>query len=155
MAIDNINQNITPLTTFPDRTNYVSSSAYAAAVATWLSEEGVFSGELGDLVPKLETMIDQINTTADAITASEIITVGAANYKGDWSSLISYNQSDSVSYNGVRYISKVNSNLNNQPDVSSNEWFELPDSYSKAEVDALFTGVKPKITQLTLWSSTW
>ena len=137
--IANINQNITALTTFPNRTTYSSSSAYAASVVAWLIQEGIFSGQIQDLVPKLETMINEINTSAEAIAASELIVVGVSNYQGDWIAG-TYSKSQSISIGDNKYISKIDNNTDEPP---SSNWLLIKGSYSKtetynqAEVDAL------------------
>jgi len=126
-----INQEITPLTVFPDRTNYNSSSAYATAVAAWLNEEGIFSGQIDALVPKLETMISEINADVEAISNANDVLVGLANYKGDW--LINYDDGsgytlgDSVTYtDGETYIAKVDANIAEPTSKTTTEsWYYL------------------------------
>ena len=129
--IDNLNQTITNLNTFPDRPNYTTSNAYAQAVADWLSEEGIFSGEIGNLVPKLEAMINQINTDIQGVNNAVLVT----GFMGEYDNGTTYDSGDSVYYDGAIYVSIIDSN-SDLPTTSN--WKKISDSgYSKNEVDNL------------------
>ena len=43
-------------------------------------------------------------------------------FKGEYSSVIEYYENEVVEYNGSSYISIINSNSNNQPNISPDEW---------------------------------
>ncbi len=43
-------------------------------------------------------------------------------YQGTWSAVVNYNANDVVTYNGSTYISLINNNLNNQPNVNPADW---------------------------------
>ena len=78
--INEITANITAITGFPQRSNYISSSAYALAVETWLGEQQGLSVELTTLISQLVTFINETNTESDALNAYRIATLG---YKND------------------------------------------------------------------------
>ncbi|RKX24211.1 MAG: hypothetical protein DRP45_08730, partial [Candidatus Zixiibacteriota bacterium] len=71
-----------------------------------------------------------------------------------WASGTTYAKTDHVSYGGVNYYSKVDSNLGNQPDISPTEWYpltglvvEIPTPYLEAELfDIKFTQSADVIT---------
>lgn len=110
---------LTPLTDPPSR----------ADPATFAAKGDAFLGGFPTLQTEINTVIDitydnAVEAAASAATASaaEIAAVGAANYQGDWNSSTTYSRGQSVTYNNDFYYSKVNSNLNNQPDVSPTQW---------------------------------
>lgn len=59
--INEINQLITALTTFPQRSSYTSSDAYAQSVENWLNELKTLSNELSVLVPELQGFTTELN----------------------------------------------------------------------------------------------
>lgn len=95
------------------------------------------------IIPEFNIMIDQANTfmTATASEASESarraadsqasaavsasaaetakqsaqIAAVSAGYQGDYNSLTTYSRSQTVTYGGMLFISKINGNLNNTP----------------------------------------
>jgi len=152
--IDEITQTLTAMTTFPQRSNYQSSSAYAAAVEAWLAEEQVVNGELISLIAQLLTFISQTNLTAqtvqnnaDIATASASIASASANFKGVWDIGTTYLIPSSVSFNGINYQNISASNVGNQPD-SLVGWEVI----SKADfIEVLFAGLDEDInTPITL-----
>lgn len=69
--INNIETTIAALSTFPDRPGYASARAYATAVATWLRENKELSEALATLIPELNVVIEQFNTTTVEINEIE------------------------------------------------------------------------------------
>lgn len=100
---------ITPLPTPPSRDDPANFAARGDA----------FLGALPDFATELNDALPTIN---DAIPASEIA-VALVNYKGDYNSATTYLVGQSVTYNGVRFLSKK-TNLNITP-VDGNDWYEL------------------------------
>lgn len=100
-------------------------------------------GHLGVFVSEINIVIDQANTfmtatsndaadsarrAADSESAAAISATAAesakqsaqiaavsAGYQGDYSSLTTYSKSQTVTYGGMLFISKINGNLNNTP----------------------------------------
>jgi hypothetical protein len=68
--------------------------------------------------PYLDPVADGGVVTPSAKTG--VITL-TASYQS-WSSIVTYALADTVVYSGVGYISLIDSNLNNEPDVSSGQW---------------------------------
>ncbi|MDC7249266.1 MAG: hypothetical protein PQJ49_05035 [Sphaerochaetaceae bacterium] len=122
--INQIQTVITVLSTFPDRPNYTSARAYATAVAIWLKENKELSQQLSTLVPELNNAIKQINKNTSSINEISLILNGLANYKGEWVATDEnenpkvYNQADSVTHNGVNYISKIDNNIDMPPSAN-------------------------------------
>lgn len=50
---------------------------------------------------------------------------GVANYMGDWSADRTYTKGQTVSYDKYLYVSRVDANLNQIPNVATNSWFEI------------------------------
>lgn len=69
--INEIQTVITQLSTFPDRPNYKSAREYAASVAVWLRENKALSIALATLVPELNEIIVQLNSTTVHIEEME------------------------------------------------------------------------------------
>ena len=146
----NITQIITALTTFPQRSQYVSSSAYALAVETWLGENQNLSVELSALVPQLNTFVSEANTLSDSVSASESainqIVNQVVNYRGDWianySSGVGYATSESVSYNNKIYYSKIDNNIIEPTSQTSTSSWHYVGSIDEAPMDGHTYGRK-------------
>ncbi|WP_320034790.1 hypothetical protein [Halarcobacter sp.] len=122
--INQIQTVITALSTFPDRPNYESARKYSKAVAIWLKENKELSEKLAIFIPELNNAIEQINKNTSSINEISLILNGLANYKGDWTSLDEqgnakvYSIAQSVTHNGVNYISKVDNNIDMPPSAN-------------------------------------
>ena len=161
----NITQIITALTTFPQRSQYVSSSAYALAVETWLGENKNLSVELSALVPQLNTFVSEANTLGGNVSISEsnvtaiessikTLVDNAANYKGDWvtnyNSGVGYALSDSISYtDGNTYVSKVANNLVEPTSLTNTtEWYFIAKGFVNVAVTANYTASANEFLQV-------
>ena len=151
MAIDTINQTITELATFPDRTNYGSSSTYALAVATWLSEEGVFSGELSDLVSKLETMITQINNDISGVNTSATDANNAAtsansseDKAGKWAEELEDVEVETGKYSAKHYSLKAAGSVASLPTGTINDAIIATDkAWSSTKINSELSNYEP------------
>lgn len=77
----------------------------------------------------------------------------AANYIGDWSADTTYSKGQSVSYGTYIYVSKIDSNLNQIPSVSTTAWFEIKteaDLFRQPEAISPTTGTSGALPNLTL-----
>lgn len=119
-----ISQTITDIPTPPsssDATNFrTRADAFMASLDTLSTELNTYATQAN----ALETNVN--NKEASAVSAS-IIASGAANYQGDWSAG-SYSLGQSVSKDGVRYISKINLNSDTPP---SSNWEEIITAYGR------------------------
>lgn len=116
-----------------------------------------FLAFIQSLGAKLITFVTQINALetnmitkeASAVAASDIA-VGAANYQGDWVAN-SYSKGQSVSLNGIRYISKVNLNTDTPP---STNWQKIGTAAEIADVIHAATAEVPGDTdEFGYWDS--
>lgn len=161
----NITQIITALTTFPKRSEYGSSSAYALAVETWLGENQNLSVELSALVPQLNTFVSEANTLGGNVSISEsnVIAIessiktlvdNAVNYKGDWvanyNSGVGYALSDSISYtDGNTYVSKIANNLVEPASLTNTaEWYFIAKGFVNVAVTANYTASANEFLQV-------
>lgn len=115
--IPNIEQNISLLSTFPNRTSYSSSNDYASAVASWLSEQKAIYPELNTMIEELNAFVNSANTAVEDITRVEEIVNANVNYKGDWVAG-SYSVGESVTHNGSDYLSKIDNNTDEPPSIN-------------------------------------
>jgi len=97
-----------------------------------------------NIVPDLNIAFEQMNELEANVNAKEastvasaVLAVGAANYKGEWVAG-TYSQGQSVSYNGLRYISKVNTNTDTPP---SAKWLQIGTSYEIANATGKSTPI--------------
>ncbi len=130
--IDKLTQSITPLTVFPDRVNYTDSDSYAEDVASWLRENKELSRELAELIPAFNAILEQIDSETELINSLKPIVLGALNYKGEYVQGQVYNLNDSVSIEDIKYISKIDNNTDTPP---SQNWLEVPTTYTKTQID--------------------
>jgi len=68
-------------------------------------------------VSQTATNTTNITSNTDAITALQ-----ATSFQGAWSSTTTYAQGASVDYSGKIYVSLINANVGNQPDISPSDW---------------------------------
>lgn len=150
MAITPIDMTFTAAPTGTDLPTGIYDADFQDKVDNILNFYFLNTGEENTFITKLEGMITEINATTTAmnttqtevettqdeveatqveieatqveVEAAALIAQGAANYQGDWLVGTTYAVGDSVSYNGVSYVSKVGSNVGNTPDVSTTEW---------------------------------
>lgn len=76
-----------------------------------------------------------------------------ANYLGDWSADSTYSKGQSVSYGNYIYVSKIDSNLNQIPDVAATAWFEIKteaDLFRQPVAISPVTGTSGALPNLTL-----
>lgn len=76
-----------------------------------------------------------------------------ANYLGDWSADRTYSKGQSVSYGSYIYVSKIDSNLNQIPDVVTTAWFEIKteaDLFRQPVAISPVTGTSGALPNLTL-----
>jgi len=66
-TINPIEQTITVLNDFPNSTAYESWSLYLDDVAVWLAQNKTLSTEIAALVPKLQTLVQELNTFGTGI----------------------------------------------------------------------------------------
>jgi hypothetical protein len=123
---------ITPLPTPPSRDDPANFAARGDA----------FLGALPDFATELNDALPTIN---DAIPASEIA-VALVNYKGDYSASTTYLVGQSVTYTGIRFLSKK-TNLNITP-VDGNDWYEL-----SAGVETTVRSILNQSSAITLLTS--
>jgi hypothetical protein len=70
-------------------------------------------------------------TNANSVAISNLAAMG---FQGAWSTLRSYAQGASVDFGGAIYISLINANVGNQPDISPSDWQAAGGSVSYAGV---------------------
>ena len=78
-----------------------------------------------DTITDLNILSGQINIKADEVLANSIIATGFTNYQGGWNSSTTYTKGQSVSFNGLYYVSKVDNNLNHLV-TDTNYWLYNP-----------------------------
>ncbi len=119
--IDQLTKDIPSVSIYPVRTAYTKETerAWKLAVKDWLKQIKDFANAYGLSVEELKVMIEQINKEIDDINNMSLVLNGLANYQGDWSAThndsLGYNQADSVTYNSINYISKIDNNTDTPP----------------------------------------
>ena len=155
--INNITQNISPVTALPG----LLSEDRPAAVNQLVEEElPLLSIELESLIGELNTFASQttlvaaeVQENANLAGDAAAITIGNANYKGDWVAgfqTTGYSMGMSVTFtDGYNYVSKINNNLispitlqnttewNFVEAVNPNNYYLKTETYTKTEVDDL------------------
>ena len=119
------------------------SDVYVDEVNNWANEANNLAGKMNNAVESAEAYAQNASDSAteaqghanDAKDYSDIA-MGSANYKGEWDSAASYVVGESVSLNGIFYVSKQDST--NVNPVGNPDYWEPLDSISfatQAEVD--------------------
>ena len=91
------------------------ATASASASATAAQSSANSANQFAILAQASEKLAEQFANVAQ----------GVANYMGDWSADRTYAKGQTVSYDKYLYVSRVDSNLNQIPNVATNSWFEI------------------------------
>ena len=173
---------ITPLPTPPSRQDPANFSARGDAFLGALPQFQVEANTLASEVNTARTDIQAIKDQAVSETASikneaalsagqaagsAVLAEGyknlseqfaaaaqsAVNYLGDWSADRTYSKGQSVSYGSYIYVSKIDSNLNQIPEVVTTAWFEIKteaDLFRQPVAISPVTGTSGALPNLTL-----
>lgn len=173
---------ITPLPTPPSRQDPANFSARGDAFLGALPQFQVEANTLASEVNTVRTDVQAIKDQAVSETASikdeavlsasqaagsAVLAEGyknlseqfaaaaqsVANYLGDWSADRTYSKGQSVSYGSYIYVSKIDSNLNQIPDVVTTAWFEIKteaDLFRQPVAISPVTGTSGALPNLTL-----
>lgn len=82
-----------------------------------------------------------------------VVTFSSNNLVADYGPAISYSQYNVVEYGGHAWRSKVNANINNQPDISPNHWELLYKNVKDGDIAFVINGILSTVVQRT--ASTW
>lgn len=114
---------ITPLPTPPSRSQ--SPDTFSTDADAFLGALPEFQTDANTQADYLDGLADQVTLDAASANAAAAVATGAANYKGDYSAIATYQIGDSVSYNSYRWVAKtVNTGIT--PAEGSN-WFLIND----------------------------
>jgi len=144
--------------TVPSLLNATDEYSYAIEVENYLtwwdvtntpqlenfrSQLNVLSGEMQQVAN--DTVVVYNNTVGlrDEVTVMKDTAVAAANYKGDWSDTASYSTGESITYQGLVYVSKVDDNTTEPTfNESTNEWFISRVAFVNVSANADYTAKK-------------
>lgn len=126
-----IGQTITNLPTAPSLSDPANFDSRADA---FLGALNTFDTEMNTAITEINSTATDINTQAAEVETNYLATLGAANYQSDYNAATIYSKGQSVSYNGKLYASKINSNVGNTPDVSTDQWFEMVTHQNKVKL---------------------
>lgn len=119
------------------------STASASASASAASISASSAAASANLAEGYKNLSEQFAAAAQSV----------ANYLGDWSADRTYSKGQSVSYGSYIYVSKIDSNLNQIPDVATTAWFEIKteaDLFRQPVAISPVTGTSGALTNLTL-----
>lgn len=119
------------------------STARASASANAASISANSAAASANLAEGYKNLSEQFAAAAQAV----------ANYLGDWSADRTYSKGQSVSYDSYIYVSKIDSNLNQIPDVVTTAWFEIKteaDLFRQPVAVSPVTGTSGTLPNLTL-----
>ena len=173
---------ITPLPTPPSRQDPANFSArgdaFLGALPQFQVEANTLASEVNTARTDIQAIKDQAVSETDSIkneaalsasqaAGSAVLAEGyknlseqfaaaaqsVANYLGDWSADRTYSKGQSVSYGSYIYVSKIDSNLNQIPDVVTTAWFEIKteaDLFRQPVAISPVTGTSGALPNLTL-----
>ncbi len=173
---------ITPLPTPPSRqdpANFsVRGDAFLGALPQFQVEANALASEVNTARTDIQAIKDQAVSETDSIkneaslsasqaAGSAVLAEGyknlseqfaaaaqsAVNYLGDWSADRTYSKGKSVSYGSYIYVSKIDSNLNQIPNVVTTAWFEIKteaDLFRQPVAISPVTGTSGALPNLTL-----
>lgn len=119
------------------------STASASASASAASISANSAAASANLAEGYKNLSEQFAAAAQSV----------ANYLGDWSADRTYSKGQSVSYGSYIYVSKIDSNLNQIPDVVTTAWFEIKteaDLFRQPVAISPTTGTSGALPNLTL-----
>lgn len=124
-----ITHNITQLPTAPslaDPTNFdTRADAFLTSLNTFDDEINNVITDINSTTVDMNNVLSSVNTKAVEIETNYLATIGVANYKGDYNSATIYSKGQSVTYNGLLYVSKIDANTNNTPTSSTTYWYRM------------------------------
>lgn len=122
------------LTELPPAPSLSDPANFDTKADAFLQGIGIFDTEMNEVIGQINTTTGDINTKASEVEANYLATLGATNYQSDYNAGTIYSKGQSVSYNGKLYASKINSNVGNTPDVSTDQWFEMVTHQNKVKL---------------------
>lgn len=166
---------ITPLPTPPTRQDPANFSArgdaFLGALPQFQAEANVLANELNqkvlDVTEEGNRIVEEASISANSAAASANLAEGyknlseqfaaaaqsAVNYLGDWSADRTYSKGQTVSYGSYIYVSRIDSNLNQIPDVATTAWFEIKteaDLFRQPVAISPVTGTSGTLPNITL-----
>ena len=166
---------ITPLPTPPTRQDPANFSArgdaFLGALPQFQVEANALANELNqkvlDVTEEGDRIVEEASISANSAATSANLAEGyknlseqfaaaaqsVANYLGDWSADRTYSKGQSVTYGSYIYVSKIDSNLNQIPNVVTTAWFEIKteaDLFRQPVAISPVTGTSGALPNLTL-----